>query len=173
MRGDCIRINKIPDYPNYYVSDNGNVFKKIGNELLPYNGWVDKHGYHYVKLKNEEGTKNKSVHRLVAYAFCKNYFDGAVVDHIDADTHNNNYDNLEWVTTRENIHRSYATSGVNQLRNYCIYYIEYPDGGISEDLKSGTSVKEYIVKHGLPIKASMLLKHRIVNGYKLHKRDYK
>ena len=44
-----------------------------------------------------------------------------------------------------------------------------PDGDMSPKLKAGRSVKEYILNNSLDVKPSMLLKHRNVNGYKLHK----
>lgn len=130
---------------------------------------ISRNGYAYVDLVDGDKKKRYQVHRLVAYYFCDGYFDGAVVNHIDANTLNNHYKNLEWVTTRENIHKSYITSGVNQVRNYCIYQIEMPNGVISENLKSGIEVTKYILENNLNVKPSMLLKHRNVNGYKLIK----
>lgn len=130
-----------------------------------------RNGYGYVDCVDGDKKRRYQVHRLVAYYFCEGYFDGAVVNHKDGDTKNNNYTNLEWCTQRENILKSYKTSGINQVRNYCIYYIEFPNKCISCDLKSGTEVKKYIEDNNLPIKASMLLKHRYVNGFKLLKRD--
>ena len=50
-------------------------------------------------------TKNLRVHRLVAMAFCQEgrTQDKIYVNHIDGDTFNNVYTNLEWVTPSENI----------------------------------------------------------------------
>lgn len=42
------------------------------------------------------------VHRAVAKAFVPGYFDGAQVNHKDENKQNNRYDNLEWVTPKEN-----------------------------------------------------------------------
>ena len=110
------------------------------------------------------------VHRLVGFYFCDGYFEGAVINHIDANPENNHYENLEWVTHKENIRKSYITSGKDQVRNFCIYNIVHPDGTVSSDLKSGRGVSEYIIKNNLPIKSSMILKHRKHNGYKLYKK---
>jgi hypothetical protein len=49
------------------------------------------------------------VHRLVAYQYCDLYLtnvEGLVVNHIDGNPYNNNACNLEWVTQKENIHKS-------------------------------------------------------------------
>lgn len=43
-----------------------------------------------------------SVHRLVAFAFCDGYFEGAQVNHIDENPANNRADNLEWCTASYN-----------------------------------------------------------------------
>lgn len=42
------------------------------------------------------------VHRAVAKAFVAGYFNGAVVNHKDENRLNNRFDNLEWVTQKEN-----------------------------------------------------------------------
>ena len=50
---------------------------------------------------------NLRVHIIVCEAWNgPKPFDGAVVDHIDGDKHNNRPDNLEWVTTKENNKRA-------------------------------------------------------------------
>jgi hypothetical protein len=43
---------------------------------------------------------------LVATAFLPNPDNLPEVDHLDADHHNNNVNNLEWVTSEENIDRA-------------------------------------------------------------------
>lgn len=63
-------------------------------------------GYYMVCLRNNGKRTPVAVHRLVAKAFLEEDPDRNVVNHIDHDTHNNNVENLEWVTTKENVNWS-------------------------------------------------------------------
>ena len=101
----------IPDYPNYQVSNIGNVKSKerytnvgIKNQkqclrkerLLKQQ--IDKKGYHYVRLYNKNGWKYYKVHILVAQAFIPNINNEPTVDHKDRNKDNNNSDNLRWAS---------------------------------------------------------------------------
>jgi hypothetical protein len=60
-----------------------------------------------IKLDSGE-YKNIYIHRLVAEAWCKKP-EGTqkwVVDHIDENTRNNNYTNLQWLTSGQNVAKS-------------------------------------------------------------------
>lgn len=98
----------IDGFVKYEVSNLGNV-RRIGrkdNLKIQLVGTTRKpsgkkmKGYSGIRLNN----KNLYVHRLVAFAFLnESYFTGAVVNHKDEDTFNNNVDNLEWITINANI----------------------------------------------------------------------
>ena len=47
--------------------------------------------------------KNKRLHILVAIHFVPNPHNLKIVNHIDLDSFNNHYSNLEWVNTMENV----------------------------------------------------------------------
>ena len=171
-------INKdykvIKDFPEYMVTYEGEIWSyknkyKCRKGLRKLKPRISRNGYAYVDLVDGDKKKRYSIHRLVAFQFCDGYFDGAVVNHKDSNTLNNDYRNLEWVTQAENIRKGYITSGIDQLRNYCIYCIEMPNGQLSRELKTGKEVEKYILDNKLDVKPSMLLKHRNINGYILHK----
>lgn len=62
-----------------------------------------KDGYYRLTLTLEDGTKKiTSLHQLVAQAFVPNPENKPHVNHIDEDKSNNRWDNLEWVTVKEN-----------------------------------------------------------------------
>ena len=62
---------------------------------------VNAGNYLQVGLNNETGFHSQRVHRLVAETFIKNDNLLLEVDHIDRERHNNNVDNLRWVTKSE------------------------------------------------------------------------
>ena len=61
---------------------------------------INNNGYEFIKFRG----KHFTIHRLVAREFCDGYKEGLVVNHIDANRLNNVYANLEWMTTKDNIH---------------------------------------------------------------------
>lgn len=101
----------------YQISNCGNVrsLKKwSGNKHLK--KWIDEisilkgtdngKGYLIVGLKKEGIRKNFFIHRLVATYFLENPLNKKVVNHKDFNKHNNNVNNLEWVTQKENVNYS-------------------------------------------------------------------
>lgn len=82
----------------YQISNLGRI-RKVAL-LHPY---IDKTGYSRVCIRG----KLYSIHRLVAEAFIPNPDHKEQVNHIDSDPKNNKVENLEWVTSKENILHSY------------------------------------------------------------------
>lgn len=86
----------------YLISDSGEIFSLKTSKVLKQN--ILKTGY-YAVCVSVGSRKNKKLiksHIAVAYNFCDGYKDGLIVNHKDGNKLNNNYDNLEWVTYREN-----------------------------------------------------------------------
>ena len=99
----------IQDFPNYQVSNLGNV-KHIKNGLLQPQKTI--FGYLSVILykmdKNRKKTIKKfRVNRLVLSTFCPvRNMKNLQVNHLDKNRKNNNLNNLEWTTAKENsIHK--------------------------------------------------------------------
>lgn len=95
---------------NYAVSNFGNVMNINTKKIL---SPQDK-GYLFVTLHNVSNTRNKKgyrkqyrIHRLVAKYFIDNPDNKPYVNHKDGNKHNNNVDNLEWVTESENTQHAY------------------------------------------------------------------
>jgi hypothetical protein len=111
---DELEIYKpIKNYPNYKVSNFGNVKNITTGLILSLNSLSN--GYNVVVLINKT-KKMYRIHRLVADAFLINQENKKCVDHIDGNTTNNNLTNLRWATVVENLQnskkRSDNTSGV-------------------------------------------------------------
>lgn len=111
-------MEKIKNYDDYYITENGKIYsKKMGNllELKPY---LDSQGkYFLIKLIDNNGIrKSKLVHRLVAEAFLPNPNGYPEINHKDKNTQNNDLSNLEWCTRKYNLYDSYIT--MSQNRNF-------------------------------------------------------
>ena len=95
-----IRCVEIPDFPNYYVLEDGRVWSDwrrqfVAETMMP-------KGYHRIVLSKNNKSYNFLVHRLVAKAFVLNPENKPCVNHKDCNPENNHYSNLEWVTHKEN-----------------------------------------------------------------------
>lgn len=99
-RRNMEKWKKISEYPDYEVSNLGNVRNLKGKTLSPF---LINSGYPTVTLYVEGKKKNLLIHRLVGFEFCEGYVEGYTINHIDANRENNRSDNLEWVTYKENI----------------------------------------------------------------------
>lgn len=100
----------IPNFPGYYVTEDGHVWSNWSKKILAEVVMPKK--YHRVVLSKNNKSYNFLIHRLVASAFVDNPYQKPHVNHKDGNPENNHYKNLEWVTPKEN--NNYGEHG---LRN--------------------------------------------------------
>lgn len=94
----------ITEFPNYSVSNLGNVMNNKSNKMMKLNV---KSGYYHVGLINNKNRPIFKVHRLVALAFINNPENKPQVNHKNKNKLDNSIDNLEWTTHKENMqHKS-------------------------------------------------------------------
>ncbi len=106
------------EYPNYAVSNYGNVKNRKTDRILKPN--INNMGYLYVILKKDNLRYNKRIHKLVLPAFENNPENKKCIDHIDNNRLNNEVFNLRFVTNQQNdFNRSLSnksTSGYKGVR---------------------------------------------------------
>jgi len=102
-------IFKLVTYPKvkpdtYEVSNYGNIRNLKTGKLVKL--FPDTKGYPFANLMYKKSiARSVNIHRLVAWEFVDGYDidrGRTNVNHLDSDPTNNYYENLEWVTTKEN-----------------------------------------------------------------------
>lgn len=118
---------RIEEYPNYEVSNLGrvrttkyysNAQKKYYDRILVLKQKTNRCGYNHVGLSNENGRKNKVIHRLVAKAFIPNPNNFLEVNHKDGNKQNNKVNNLEWCTRSYNVTHAYRLGLKKPIQEY-------------------------------------------------------
>lgn len=106
MRYEIEVFRGIEEYPNYSVSNKGNIKNIKTGRLLK--GYKITCGYLQVSLMRSKKRYSLLVHRLVATAFLSNLSGCQVVNHKDENKLNNCSVNLEWCTQQFNAEYSNA-----------------------------------------------------------------
>ena len=89
---------KIISNSNYMISPRGEIYSKNTKCLLV----PIKSSHISVSLVLNQKKTTCKIHRLVAKYFVPNPYKLPVVNHMDGNKHNNNANNLEWVTVKQN-----------------------------------------------------------------------
>ena len=110
----------IVGHEKYYITNKGRVYSTISCMfLLPSSMKI---GYFHVCLSNR---RRMTIHRLLGIHFIENPDNHPVIDHIDRNRHNNNIENLRWVTYSGNVKNS--SHVIN--RKGCIFETKDKIGG--------------------------------------------
>lgn len=99
----------IENYEGYYMISNFGNIKSLSRYVRGslrkeriLNKKLHRDGYYMVTLQKDKKRKYILVHRLVASHFVENKSNKPDVNHIDGVKINNVFNNLEWVTSKEN-----------------------------------------------------------------------
>jgi len=155
------RSGTVRSLDRYVAGKLGSKRFQKGVTLRPY---IDKHGYIRVVLYNED---NKAKHLLLHRVIAENYLvkkEGKdVVNHIDGNKTNNSVENLEWVTTRENV--------IHAVRNDLIkrnilksFEVEEVVEGISDGFTTKEIANYYDVKPHYIRGIALGRKHSSITG---------
>lgn len=155
----------------YSICDNGTVIRNSSKYRRKTIVLKPKPGrYLRVALYSDGERKEVSIHRLVAEYFVPNPFNKPWVNHLDGNTHNNSFTNLEWCTPKENLMHSINVLGRDrntdlqrktaaiQGKNKRLLTLRQA-GSIREDIKTHTR-KELACKY----KVSLSVIDRIVTN---------
>lgn len=152
----------IKDYPNYSVFDDGRILNESTGKFLQ--GTIRENGYKVFRLSKDGIKKGFFGHRLVAEAFIPNLENKPIVNHKDGNKLNNCVDNLEWVSSSENVQHAYDNELIKKNRKSEYYTEDLEDEKwVKTFLSSRYSVSSYgRVKND---SSNLLLKPSITSGY--------
>ena len=125
---------------DYDIYDDGRCFSHKTNKFLSPQ-MSTKYPTYNLSFKN--GKRKVKVHRMVAETFIKNPENKAIVNHIDGDTHNFHFTNLEWATSSENTQHAIST-GLRTVGNQTPNYVSKPE---STDWMPVINYPNYIISN--------------------------
>lgn len=102
------RVRSLDRYIESAPGSRAGAYRRFlkGRDIKPFMAKTT--GYHQVKIgKNGK----KSLHKIVAEAFCEGYSDGMWVNHKNGIRTDNRAANLEWVTPSQNVRHGFSDLG--------------------------------------------------------------
>lgn len=141
----------------YEINENGTIFRNVKSKKqskIKLDMHHSKKGY-YVTFVNIKGkVKRVMIHVAVAECWLGDKPEGYEVDHIDRNSHNNDYRNLRYVTHSEQMkNRVLSDRIINQAKQNCANWtkiISKPVQIVKDDVKlefeSNTACAKYLAK---------------------------
>lgn len=154
------KILPIPDFKNYYLSENGKIYSYYNSTSRIIKQRVGTDGYLQVKIPDNYGADyHLKIHKWVAKIFIinPNPDEYNVVHHKDENKLNNHYSNLEWTTLAQNTIYSIGKKCCMLNKNYCILSIHDSLADLS---------RNYRVDSSTVSKQCRGDKNQFTNGYK-------
>ena len=152
----------ILDFPHYEISNQGRIRNINTNQILK--PWADGKGrYLQISLCDHGRVKKYLMHRLVAQYFIPNPNNYPEINHIDYDIKNNRYENLEWVTRKENMYHAFQKH--SPVRNYKESFL-YKDCELVGEFKSVESAARYAHQE-FGVSQSSICKYRKVGSLEI------
>jgi hypothetical protein len=136
----------INDFPNYSVSNFGNVMNTKTNRIMKL---CVKGGYQHICLVNDVKKNTFKVHRLVALTFIENTENKPQVNHKDKNKLNNNVTNLEWNTHLENSQHKSIGLVYKSNKNIPILRLNKNNNEIVEEYNSIEDAGKWAVENNL------------------------
>lgn len=142
--------------------NSGIIIRKTGSKVFIKGGFLKSRinylGYVLFHLKIKNKSYVKSIHRLVAQAFIPNPENKPQVNHKDGNKQNNCVDNLEWVTSKENIKHSWE----NKL-NWSYKGEDHKNSKLSEEnvLNIRSEYKPFVCTHQMLATKYKISKHTV------------
>ena len=152
---------------NYYITKTGEVYNEDTSKELK--GTISKHGYRVISFKWNGKTINKYLHRLLAITYLN--FDensNLVINHKDGNKLNNNLDNLEIISSSENLQHAYVNNLRKPNNKKCILYQTDLESEVWHPIKDyeDYEISNYGRVKSLKYKKPILLRQDIRCGYK-------
>lgn len=146
-----VKALQIKDFPEYYVTDMGDVYSRIyhpiqnpGTRIRKVNPYTNRYGYSQVTLCKDGKHYTKRVHRLIAEHFIPNPDNKPQVNHKNGIRTDNRVENLEWCSGSENIQHAYRVlhrrSSMGMLGKFGKLH---PNSKVIQQIQDGKVIAEY------------------------------
>ena len=134
---DGILFKEIPSCTGYIISENGVVYSLKRHKFIPHT--YNHAGYQTVTITSSDNIRTpKKVHRLVYETYVGKIIQDMQIDHRDNIRYHNHYTNLQQMSGRDNVRKSFTEGFGQKNARWTIDEIEH----ICKMLDEGKSTKE-------------------------------